>query len=94
MGFEKINVKDIVAKKREDSEFDREYKKIRQEYKLIDRVVEERKKKNMTQKELSNITGISQQAISRLERERHIPQMNTFIRLLDGLDLELAIIEK
>lgn len=94
MGFEKINVKDIVAKKREDPEFDREYKKIRQEYKLIDRVVEERKKKNMTQKELSNITGISQQAISRLERERHIPQMNTFMRLLDGLDLELAIIEK
>lgn len=94
MSFEKINVKDIVAKKREDPEFDREYKKIRQEYKLIDRVVEERKKKNMTQKELSNITGISQQAISRLERERHIPQMNTFMRLLDGLDLELAIIEK
>lgn len=94
MSFEKINVKEIVREKRQDLEFDHEYCKIRQEYKLIDTIVEERKKKSMTQKELANITGISQQSISRLEREKHIPQMDTFMKILDGLDLELTIVSK
>lgn len=94
MSFEKINVKEIVREKRQDLEFDHGYCKIRQEYKLIDTIVEERKKKNMTQKELANITGISQQSISRLEREKHIPQMDTFMKILDGLDLELTIVSK
>ena len=94
MSFEKIDVKSIVAEKRKDPEFDKEYQKIKQEYKLIDKIVNERKKRNMTQKELALITGISQQSISRLEREKHIPQIDTFIKLLDGLDLELIIVAK
>lgn len=94
MSFEKINVKSIVAEKRKEPEFDNEYQKIKQEYRLIDKIVSERKRKNMTQKELASITGISQQSISRLEREKHIPQIDTFIKLLDGLGLELTIIAK
>lgn len=37
MNFEKICVKEIVEEKRQDPNFDREYRKIKQEYKLIDR---------------------------------------------------------
>ncbi len=92
MVFNKIDVKSIVKEERRDREFDLEYRKIRQEYKLIEKFVETRKEKNITQKELAEITGISQQAISRLELERHIPKMDTFIKLLDGLDLELTIV--
>ncbi len=94
MNFEKINVKDIVAEKRKDPSFDEEYKKIQQEYSLIDRIVSERKRRNMTQKELAAMTGISQQSISRLEREKHIPKMDTLIKLLDGLGLELTVVAK
>ena len=94
MSFEIIDVKGIVAEKRKDPEFDEKYQKIKLEYKLIDKIVNERKKRNMTQKELALITGISQQSISRLEREKHIPQIDTLIKLLDGLDLELTIMAK
>ncbi|MFA7502127.1 MAG: helix-turn-helix transcriptional regulator [Anaerovoracaceae bacterium] len=94
MSFEIIDVKGIVAEKRKDPEFDEKYQKIKLEYKLIDKIVSERKKRNMTQKELALITGISQQSISRLEREKHIPQIDTLIKLLDGLDLELTIMAK
>lgn len=94
MSFEIIDAKGIVAEKRKDPEFDKEYQKIKLEYKLIDKIVNERKKRNMTQKELALITGISQQSISRLEREKHIPQIDTLIKLLDGLDLELTIMAK
>lgn len=94
MAFNKIDVKSIVKEERKDREFDLEYRKIKQEYKLIEKLVETRKEKNMTQKELAEITGVSQQAISRLELERHIPQMDTLIKILDGLDLELTIVQK
>lgn len=94
MGFNKIDVKSIVNEERKDKKFDLEYKKVKQEYKLIEKLIETRKERNMTQKELATITGVSQQAISRLELERHIPKMDTFIKVLDGLDLELTITQR
>lgn len=94
MGFKKIDVKHIVEEERKNKEFDLEYKKIRNEYNLIEKFVETRKRKNITQKELAEVTGVSQQAISRLELEKHMPKIDTFIKILDGLDLELTIREK
>lgn len=94
MNFEKICVKDILEEKRKDPNFDREYRKIKQEYELIDRIVSERKRRNITQKELAAMTGISQQSISRLEREKHMPKIDTLIKLLDGLGLELTVVAK
>ena len=94
MVFKSVDIKSIVEEERKDKEFDSEYKKIRQEYKLIEKLVETRKIKGMTQKELAELVGVSQQAISRLELEKHIPKMDTFIKILDGLDLELTIVSK
>ena len=94
MGFKKIDVKHIVEEERKNKEFDLEYKKIKNEYNLIEKFVETRKRKNITQKELAELTGVSQQAISRLELEKHMPKIDTFIKILDGLDLELTIREK
>lgn len=94
MAFNKIDIKSIVTEERKEKKFDSEYKKIKQEYKLIEKLIEARKEKNITQKELATITGVSQQAISRLELERHIPKMDTFIKVLDGLDLELTITQR
>lgn len=94
MAFNKIDVKAIIKEERKDEKFDLEYKKIKQEYKLIEKLIETRKEKNITQKELAEVTGVSQQAISRLELEKHIPKIDTFIRILDGLDLELTIVQK
>lgn len=94
MSFNKVNIKSAVQEQRKDKEFDLEYNKIKQEYKLIDKFVEIRKERNITQKELAEIAGVSQQAISRLELEKHIPKMDTFMKILDGLDLELVIRER
>jgi DNA-binding XRE family transcriptional regulator len=94
MAFKRIDVKSTIEEQRLDKEFDSEYRKIRQEYKLIEKLVEARKAKHITQKELAELVGVSQQAISRLELEKHIPKMDTFIKILDGLDLELNIVSK
>ena len=94
MVFKSVDIKPIVEEERKNKEFDSEYKKIRQEYKLIEKLVETRKIKGMTQKELAELVGVSQQAISRLELEKHIPKIDTLIKILDGLDLELTIVSK
>lgn len=94
MPFKVMDVKGTIAEGKKDKDFDFEYKKIKQEYKLIEKLVETRKAKSMTQKELADLAGLSQQAISRLELEKHIPKMDTLIRLLDSLDLEITISPK
>lgn len=94
MAFKKIDIKSTIEEERLDKEFDSEYRKIKQEYKLIEKLVETRRAKDITQKELAELVGVSQQAISRLELEKHIPKMDTFIKILDGLDLELTIVSK
>ena len=94
MAFKRIDIKSAVEEERIDKEFDSEYKKIKQEYKLIEKLVEARKSKDITKKELAELVGVSQQAISRFELEKHIPKMDTFIKILDGLDLELTIVSK
>lgn len=94
MAFKRIDIKSTIEEERLDKEFDSEYRKIKQEYKLIEKLVETRRAKDITQKELAELVGVSQQAISRLELEKHIPKMDTFIKILDGLDLELTIVSK
>lgn len=94
MAFKRIDIKSTIEEERLDKKFDSEYRKIKQEYKLIEKLVETRKAKDITQKELAELVGVSQQAISRLELEKHIPKMDTFIKILDGLDLELTIVSK
>lgn len=93
MAFLKMDIKSTVEQERENEEFDREYRRIKKEYALVEQLVKARKEKNITQKELAEATGISQQAISRIEKEKHIPKMDTFSRVLDGLGLELAIVQ-
>ena len=93
MAFAKMDIKSTVENERKDMEFEREYRRIKKEYALVEQLVKARKEKNITQRELAEVTGISQQAISRIEKEKHIPKMDTFSKVLDGLGLELAIVK-
>ncbi|MBM7560915.1 helix-turn-helix domain-containing protein [Fusibacter tunisiensis] len=94
MPFKKIDVKKIVNEKRNNIEFNENYLEIEKEYELIRQVVEERKQRGMTQKILAEKAGISQQELSRFEREKHIPKLSNFIRILDALDMEMKIEKK
>ena len=53
-----------------------------------------RKKLNITQVELAKKAQVSQQAISRLEKEKHIPNLDTLLRIVDGLGLRLVLEER
>ncbi|GEM_PF-2980704 len=65
-----------------------------QEEKLIQTIIESRKAKGISQKELAQLTGIKQPAIARIESGAHSPQINTLINIIEALDLKLTISPK
>lgn len=94
MPFKKMNVKETIEEKRKNHEFDLQYLEVQKEYDLIRQVVEARKELGMTQKNLAETVGISQQEISRFEKERHIPKLSSFIKIIEALGLELRLEKK
>ena len=65
-----------------------------QEYNLIMEIVKLRIKKNITQKELSTLTGIPQPNIARFEKNSHSSSLSMVIKILNSLGYELKIEQK
>jgi len=74
--------------------FDSERAEIKKEYELIEQIVRIRKLKKISQVELAKKACVSQQAVSRLEREKHIPKIDTLMKIVDGLGLKLTLTER
>lgn len=50
-----------------------------------------RREKNISQKELSSLTGISESYISRIENQKISPTINTYLRLVHELGYVISI---
>lgn len=61
---------------------------------LIDKVVELRKKSNISQRQLADMTGSKQQNISRFENKMHSPSLVLFVKIIDALGYRMEIVEK
>ncbi|MBD5452011.1 MAG: helix-turn-helix transcriptional regulator [Lachnospiraceae bacterium] len=64
------------------------------EKELINQMICLRKEQNMTQKQLAEITGNKQQAISRIENNENSPSLQTFCNILSALGYGLVIEKK
>ena len=85
------NWKDV--KKEIETDFTaEELKEIELEKDVIRAIIEARKKANLTQKELSQKTGIIQPSIAKIERCTRIPQYTTLIKLLYPLGYTLKVV--
>ena len=60
---------------------------------FIEKMISLRRKKKLTQTELSIISGVSQPVIARLEKSKTDPQLSTVIKLLHSMGAELTINE-
>ncbi|MDZ7672427.1 MAG: helix-turn-helix transcriptional regulator [Halanaerobiales bacterium] len=58
--------------------------------KLADTIKLKRKEKKLTQKQLSDLTGINRIMIGRIEREEYIPSINQFESLAGALDFNIT----
>ena len=74
-----------------DPDFKKEYDALDPEFAVIRAVIEARKESGITQKELSELTGIAQGDISKLENGNANPSIKTLKRIAMALGKELQI---
>ncbi len=58
---------------------------------IIDRLIEVRRCKGLTQKDLAIAAGLTQSVIARLERKKATPQLDTLLKVATALDCSLEI---
>ena len=68
-----------------------EYDALEPEYDIIQAMIDARKDQNLTQKELSDRTGITQADISRIEKGTRNPSLEMLKRLAKGLGMQLKV---
>lgn len=59
---------------------------------IIDRLIEERRSKGMTQQELANAASLTQSVIARLESKKATPQLDTLLKVAAALDCGLEVV--
>ena len=86
-----MKLKDYKKKKMQDPEFAKAYEEIQPEMNVIRAMIEARTSQNLTQKELSERTGIAQTEISRLENGTRNPSIKLLQRLAEGMGMVLNV---
>ena len=69
-----------------------EQKMIDIEYQIIKSTIELREQNKLSQRMLSELTGIKQPAIAKIEGHKNSPQLNTLLKLLTPLGYTLEIV--
>lgn len=59
------------------------------QYKLIKNLQKRRLEQRMSQKDIANITGLSQQAISRIETFQYSPSLPNLLKYMNALNLDI-----
>ena len=82
---------DFLQEQLQDPEFRQEYEALQPEHAIIQAILDARKNSGLTQKELSERTGIAQGDISRLENGNANPSLHTLERLAAGMGMKLKL---
>lgn len=85
------NFNDFLKEQLKDPEIKAEYDALEPEFAVMQAMIDARKLKGITQKELSKRTGISQGDISKLESGNGNPSIKTLQRLAKDMNMYLKI---
>lgn len=83
--------KEYKKKALEDLDVKMEYDSLQPEFDIIQAMIDVRKQQNMTQKDLSEKTGITQADISRIENGTRNPSLAMVKKLARGLGMQLKL---
>ena len=83
--------KEYKEKALQNAEVKEEYDALQPEYDIIQAMISARVNQNLTQKELSERTGITQADISRIENGTRNPSLSMVKRLAEGLGMQLKL---
>ena len=85
------NYRETLNECMEDPQFAAERDALDPEFQIIKAMLDGRAARNLTQKELSEITGINQADISKLENGNANPSLKTLERLAAGLGMRVKV---
>lgn len=85
------NFRETLTEQLKNPEFKKEWDALEPEFQIIKSMIEVRQGKNLTQQDLSLLTGISQADISRIENGNANPSIKTLQRIAEGLGKSLKI---
>ena len=82
---------DFLNEQLQDPEVRAEYEALEPEFSIMQAMIDARKSSGMTQKQLSEKTGIAQADISKLESGSANPSLRTLQRLAAGMGMRINI---
>ena len=85
------NFRETLNEQMKNPEFKEEWDALKPEYQIIKAMLNSRIEKSLTQQQLSEITGIPQADISRLENGNANPSLRTLQRLAEGMGMKLKL---
>ncbi len=85
------NFNAILSEQLKDENFKKEYDRLEPEFAIIQAMIDARRETGLTQKELSERTGIAQGDISKLENGNANPSLRTLQRLAEGMGMQLKV---
>ena len=85
------NFRETLNEQLRDPEFKAEWDALEPERQIMRAIVEGRDEQALTQKQLSEMTGITQADISRIENGTRNPSLNMIKRLAKGMGMRLKL---
>ncbi len=85
------NFREALAEEMKCPEFVSAWNELEPEFQIINALLDARKDRNLTQKQLSELTGIAQADISKLENGTANPSVKTLQRLANGMGMAVKI---
>ena len=85
-------IREYLNEQLKDPEFRAEYEALEPEFAIIQAMIDARRQAGLTQKELSERTGIAQGDISKLESGGANPSLRTLKRLASAMDMKLKLV--
>ena len=85
------NFRETLNEQLQDPIFKKEYDELEPEFQIIRAIIDARKEMGLTQKQLSELTGITQADISKIENGNANPSLKTLQRLASAMDKKLKI---
>ena len=90
-GMAMSSYKDYKKRALQNPEVKAEYDELQPEYDIIQAMIDARVQQNMTQKDLSAKTGITQADISRIDNGKRNPSLSMVKKLAQGLGMQLKL---
>lgn len=87
----KTNYEKDLENRLKNEDFRKEYEALESEYIIIQAIIDARRKMHLTQKQLSERTGINQADISKIETGVSNPTLRMLNRLAEGMDMTLKL---